>query len=180
MSEFKNVDYLKNNYVTITHFLLDEYEDKEEPSYSYTSYKKQIMKSYNLAQDLGMCEIIQENANSVKIKMVKYNIIIDNINIFIGKNDFPENFCRLLEFMFKNNIVHLDFAPRNLGVDTDGEFKLIDLNEIYVATDVYKTSPKKCFEKWLDEYECEFTHAGLGNEFNEARKLFMDKIDFKL
>ena len=53
--------------------------------------------------------------------------------------------------MYINNVIHLDFAKINIGIDHNEEFKLIDLNDLYKITD------KHDFVSWLNLNEFEFT-----------------------
>ena len=49
MGEFKNIEY-HADFVVITHYTMEEYEDKLDPLYSYDDFKKEILKFNKLNQ----------------------------------------------------------------------------------------------------------------------------------
>ncbi len=54
--------------------------------------------------------------------------------------------------MYLNKIVHLDLSPRNIGIDSNGDFKLIDLN------DIYEFKEKQEFIDFLNLFQFEFIY----------------------
>ena len=168
---YKHILYLDTS-VEITHYILDEYEEEvDNPNKTYSMYKKEIIESYNLASNLGYCKIIEITEEFIIISMDKYFILSDNIKNFIGSKPFIKKFFQLIESMWISSIIHLDFAPRNIGIDSNGNFKLIDLNELYKFTD------KNEFISWLNLNEFEFVHAGLGKKYSKVKNIIIDKIN---
>jgi hypothetical protein len=169
-NSYKHIQY-KDNYVYITHYVLEEYEEEtSNPELTFQIYMDQTIQSYELAYKLDYCEIINISDESIEIKMKKYEILWNNIDNFKGKNPFIKKFCKLLEEMYLNKIVHLDFAPRNIGIDLDGDFKLIDLN------DIYEFKEKEEFINFLSNYQFEFNHTGLGNKYQKACNIFTKNL----
>ncbi len=162
---------IHDNKILITHNILDEYEEEvDNPSITYQHYKKQIISRYYLSERLNYCKVISIDNESIKILMDKYDILLDKIEDYKGKNKFIKKFCKLLDEMYSNKIFHMDFAPRNIGIDTNGDFKLIDLNDIHEFKD------HKEFLHWYDLSECEFKYTGLGKKFLKAREYLKSKF----
>ncbi len=171
---YKEIELMEEN-IIITHNILDEFEEVEDEYINYQEYKNYIIRSYNLAVKLGYCEIIEIDFDRIKIIMPKYNILIDDIQMYRGKKPnkpFVGKLCKLIDEMYENKIIHWDFAPRNIGVDKNGDFKLIYLN------DLSEFNEDKKFIQWFDLAECEFKHVGLGRKFLQVRKYLIEKINY--
>jgi len=167
---YKHIQF-NDNYVIITHYVLEEYEQEtSNPELTYQSYMDQTIQTYELAHRLNYCELTNISDESIEIKMKKYEILLDQIDNFKGKKPFIKKFCKLLEQMYLNKIVHLDFAPRNIGIDSNGNFKLIDLN------DIYEFKEKQEFINFLNLFKFEFNHTGLGNKYSKACEIILQKI----
>lgn len=164
---YKHIQY-KEDIVIITHYIADEYE-QEIDNKDYETYKNETIDSYDLAQKFNYCKILNIDSESITIEMEKYTILYDRISNYIGKNPFIKKFCKLLDEMYKNNIMHLDLAPRNIGIDKNGDFRLIDLN------DIYKFNNKNEFIKWLHYSEYEFTRTGLNKKYRKACDIFLQQ-----
>jgi tRNA A-37 threonylcarbamoyl transferase component Bud32 len=163
---YKHIEY-KEDTVIITHYILDEYE-QEIDSKDYETFTTETLQSYELAQQLNYCKILNIDDETITIEMERYQILYDSISNYVGKKPFIKKFCKLLDEMYTNNIVHLDLAPRNIGIDKNGDFKLIDLN------DIYQCNNKQEFIKWLKLSEYELIHTGLSKKYNKACDLFIE------
>jgi hypothetical protein len=167
---YKHIQF-NDNYVIITHYVLEEYEEEtSNPELTFQMYMDQTIQSYKLAHKLNYCELINISNESIEIKMNKYEILLNQIDNFKGKKPFIKKFCKLLEEMYLNKIIHLDFAPRNIGINSDGDFKLIDLN------DIYEFKEKEEFIKFLGMSHFEFNHTGLGNKYQKACTIFTKNL----
>lgn len=149
---FKTVNYY-DDYVIIHHYILMEYEETvNNPKITYEIYKEECIKTYKLAEKIKACEILEMKFYNLKkddpedeiiIKMPKYEILYNNMQEYQDKNLFVEKFCKLLDEMWENKIIHMDLAFRNIGKDNDGNFKLIDLSDIAECNDYNQ------FIKWF-------------------------------
>lgn len=176
MGNYKEIKYF-DNYILLKHFICDDYvilddntEEATNPTIIYENYKNQILTGYNLAKQLNYCEIINLQDDFIQIKMKKYEMLYDRLVDFINKKLFTIKMCQLLKEMYTNNIIHLDFAPRNIGIDENNDFKLIDLNELNKFTN------KQEFLNWLESYEIDFKYDGLGEDYYKACNLFLQSI----
>lgn len=165
-SSYKHIEY-KDNVVILTHYLSEEYEN-EIDNKSYEEYKNETIQSYKLAEQLNYCKIIDIDITeeSITIEMENYKILYYELNNYMGKKPFIKKFCKLLNEMYINNIMHLDLAPRNIGIDKNGDFKLIDLNDLYTV------SNKQDFINLLHYSKFEFDRVGLGNKYYKACEMF--------
>lgn len=167
---YKHIE-IKDNHVIITHYVLEEYEQEtSNPELTFKSYMEQTIQSYRLADKLNYCELTNISDESIETKMPKYEILLDLIDNFKGKKPFIKKFSKLLEQMYLNKIVHLDFAPRNIGINSNGNFKLIDLN------DIYEFKEKQEFIDFLNLFQFEFNQTGLGNKYKKACDIFLRQI----
>lgn len=167
---YKYIEYKDNN-VIITHYILDEYEEEvDNPNITFEIYKKQTIDSYNLAQELNYCKLLNNDDNEIiQISMDKYTILYDVLSTYTGKNPFVNKFCELLNEMYINKIIHMDFAPRNIGIDTNGNFKLIDLDSLFSFNDNQE------FIKWMYSFQFEFKFTGLGKKYNKVCDKFIQE-----
>lgn len=170
-NSYKHIEY-KNDDVIITHYILEEYEEEtSNPELTYQMYMDQTKQSYELALKLNYCESINISVESIEIKMKKYEILLNLIDNYTGKKPFIKKLCKLLEEMYNNQIIHMDFAPRNIGIDLNGNLRLIDLNDIYEFKD------KVEFIKWLELNKFEFDYTGLGKKYSKACEIILQKIN---
>jgi hypothetical protein len=165
MGEFKNIEY-HADCVVITHYTMEEYEDKLDPLYSYDDFKKEILKCYTYAESLSMCKIIKICKSTIKIQMKRYTMLLSPDGVC--QTTTPDALCVLFHFMYNNKIFQYDFAPRNIGIDEVGNLHIIDLD----TTGIISNLDKPQFLKLLKEFDFEFIHAGFGEVYNKAITLF--------
>lgn len=186
MGDYKELEEFED-YVLIKHYITGDYmimqDDYKEvvnnntnsnklynPSTMYQKCKSNIINGYKLAEQLNYCEIINEEDDFIQIKMKKYEMLLDNISYYKGTELCSEKLCSLLEEMYLNNIVHCDFAPRNIGIDEFGNFRFIDLNE------VISCEGEIDFIDWIAYCLKDFKFEGLGTEFCSASDMFCRKF----
>ena len=166
-SEYKYIEY-KDDEVVIT----QEYEEEtSNENLTYEMYKEQVKSSYCIAEKLNLCSIIGITEESITIKMPKYLILLDNIEM--DANVFEEKMIKLLNNMYKNKIMHMDLAPRNIGIDKLGDYQLIDLNDIHIF---------KNDKEFLDSIllsDCEFKNNGYGKGYKKVEKYWKEKLGIK-
>lgn len=186
MGEFKDIEYLEDS-VIITHHLLEDYQDREEPQYSYETYKEHLLKCYYFAESKNLCKIINIGANQVtinsgksnainatyeetiQIKMKRYTMLLsqDITGRIIKETTTPEALCKLFKWMHDNQAFQIDFAPRNIGIDENGDLHLIDVDTILELT-----LRDADYMRWIKDYQFEFTHAGYGDIYEKAYNLY--------
>ena len=168
---FKKIKF-EDTEVVITHFIKDEYNEHDyNKSYTFKKFKTDILKSYDLAIKLNLCSIININNDSIKIKMPKYIILLHDLNNNIKtKTKFIQVFCGLLHYMWSNKIIHMDFAFRNIGIDDNNNFKLIDLNEI---SECYSN---KDFYEWFSYIKTDFLIFSILDYYIEIEEYVVNKI----
>jgi hypothetical protein len=158
-----------HKYVIITHYLLYEYENEfatNNTDTSYKKYRKNILSSYNLAHQLNYCEIIDNNNEFIKIKMKKYEMLNNKISFF-DSNKLYE----LLENMYENKIIHLDFSPEIIGIDKYNDYTITKLDKLY------NFIKKEIFISWLIVNENEFKRFGLGKKYNTVCQKIIESIN---
>jgi tRNA A-37 threonylcarbamoyl transferase component Bud32 len=150
-TEYKKIIVEQDN-VFIEHFVLEEYQDQDYcETYTFEIFKNEIINAYKLAVKLNCCEILEFLNESIKIKMPKYTMLCECINKnIIDKTEIVIKINKLIQQMWKNNIKHLDFAFRNIGIDKNGDFQLIDLNQMRQCND------SKDFKNWISFIELDF------------------------
>lgn len=197
MGEFKDIEYLDDS-VIITHHLLEDYQDREEPQYSYETYKEHILKCYSFAESKNLCKILnigvreqssqaiepsvlqnQVTINSsaiiatyeetIQIKMKRYKMLIsqDRYGNIIKETTTPEALCKLFKWMHTNQAIQIDFAPRNIGIDENGDLHLIDVDTIFELT-----LRDNDYARWIKDNQFEFTHAGFGDIYEKAYNMY--------
>ncbi len=182
MGEFKDIEYLEDS-VIITHHLLEDYQDREEPQYSYETYKEHLLKCYYFAESKNLCKIINIGANQVslnneinatyeetiQIKMKRYKMLLsqDRTGRIIKETTTPEALCKLFKWMHDNQAFQIDFAPRNIGIDENGDLHLIDVDTIFELT-LRDTD----YMRWIKDSQFEFTHAGFGDIYEKAYNMY--------
>lgn len=62
-------------------------------------------------------------------------MLIDVVN---QEKFLKEKLCELIEKWFKLGWIHYDIAFRNIGIDDNGNYQLIDLNEFCEIPDCYR------------------------------------------
>ena len=217
MGEFKDIEYLDDS-VIITHHLLEDYQDREEPQYSYETYKEHILKCYYFAESKNLCKIInigvrelkvpdwarslreqssqaiepsvppnQVTINSgatssatnatyeetIQIKMKRYKMLLsqDRRGRIIKETTTPEALCKLFKWMHQNQAFQIDFAPRNIGIDENGDLHLIDVDTIFELT-----LRDNDYVRWIKDNQFEFTHAGFGDIYEKAYNLYQSSL----
>ena len=171
-TEYKYIDEIDDK-IKIVHYVLDEYLTKYDDDIvesSYEEYKQYVLSSYLLAEKLNYCKILEITEISIIIEMTKYEVLIDNIEKYKNNELFVEKFYKLLLTMWKNNIIHYDLAPRNIGIDSNGDFQLLDLNELH---NIYKIND---FIHWIKLFERNFFQLKLGEEYNQVVNKIISKI----
>lgn len=167
MAEYKSIEY-KEKEVEITHYILEEYEEEtSNENLTYEMYKERIKKSYEIGERLNLCKITEIKKKSMKIRMPRYSILSENI----VKDVFEEKMKNLLIWMYENKIIHLDLAPRNIGIDDKGDYQLIDLN------DIYELNNDKDFIQSIKFSDFEFEHTGLEKEYKKIQKYWEDRLN---
>lgn len=183
MGEFKDIEYLDDS-VIITHHLLEDYQDREEPQYSYETYKEHILKCYSFAESKNLCKILNIGLNQVtinssaiiatyeetiQIKMKRYKMLIsqDRYGNIIKETTTPEALCKLFKWMHANQAIQIDFAPRNIGIDENGDLHLIDVDTIFELT-----LRDNDYARWIKDNQFEFTHAGFGDIYEKAYNMY--------
>ena len=200
MGEYKSIEY-KEKEVEITHYILEEYEEEtSNENLTYEMYKEGIKKSYELGERLNLCKIIEIKKKTMKIRMPRYSILLENIVKdrlasqthpgptkneselveqqtgeervrTVVKDVFEEKMKNLLIWMYENKIIHLDLAPRNIGIDDKGDYQLIDLN------DIYELNTDKDFIELIKFSYFEFKHTGLGKEYRKIQKYWKERLN---
>jgi hypothetical protein len=124
-SQFKKFIVSKSaDEITIIHNIKDEYKSGEYFGDDYTldMFKDENVNAYKLGESYGMCKIISYNNKKITTSMPFYKPLLDNIK------DFDINkLIELIKYMETNQIYSDDFAFRNIGVDKNGDYKLLDL-----------------------------------------------------
>jgi len=126
MGSFKSIEFV-NNKVIIIHYLLDEYNSHDfVKEYTYEIFKNEIIEKYRYGVNCGWTDIIEITENTITTIMPKYDeILIDNIKKFN-----IDKLKKLINIMESYNIYHDDFAFRNIGIDNNGDYHLIDLSSL--------------------------------------------------
>ncbi len=191
MGEFKDIEYLDDS-VIITHHLLEDYQDREDPQYSYETYKEHILKCYSFAESKNLCKIlnigvrelcsrralplreqssqaIEPYEETIQIKMKRYKMLLsqDRKGRIIRETTTPEALCKLFKWMHTNQAIQIDFAPRNIGIDENGDLHLIDVDTIFELT-----LRDNDYARWIKDNQFEFTHAGFGDIYEKAYNLY--------
>lgn len=123
-TKFKKFSVSKDgNNVTIIHNIKGEYKSGEYfDDYTLDVFKDEILNAYKLGELYGMCKIVSYSNNNIITSMPFYKPLLDNIK------DFDINkLIELIKYMEANQIYSNDFAFRNIGIDKNGDYKLLDL-----------------------------------------------------
>lgn len=114
--------------ITIRHNILKEYKSESYgDSYTLDMFMKYNLDAYKYGESHGLTRIIECNYEKYYIisEMPYYKPLLKNIQMF----DI-HRFIELICYMEKNKIFHNDFAFRNIGIDKNGVYKLIDLSSL--------------------------------------------------
>ena len=129
---YKSVN-IQGDDVIIKHFIREEYNDQDFAStYTFEQFKAEILGHYNIGASLNLMEILEIKEDTIITKMPKYEMLIDNKQLFT-----VNKLKNLITFLKENNIYHNDLAFRNIGIDKQGNFQLIDLSSL-THDDYYK------------------------------------------
>ena len=122
---YKIIKYYETH-VIIEHYIKDEYYSQDfDEKYTFQMFKSEMITKYTIGENLNLTTIIDINDNYITTKMPRFDILIDFKHLF--KID---KLKELILFMNKNNIYHNDFAFRNIGIDHQGNYHLIDLSSL--------------------------------------------------
>lgn len=165
---FKSIE-LYDDDVLIHHYIYDEYDFKDlKGEINFTDFKENILRSYRICETLEYCKIIHDDMFLTTIKMPKFiTFNKDNkIDKDYAKNIFIHKFEKLILEMFNKQIIHLDFCLGNIGIDENGDYKFLNLMEVYTCNDVND------FLQWYRDIKNNF------NFYNLEKRL--DKIEDKI
>ncbi len=91
----------------------------------------------------------------------------DRTGRIIKETTTPEALCKLFKWMHDNQAFQIDFAPRNIGIDENGDLHLIDVDTIFELT-LRDTD----YMRWIKDSQFEFTHAGFGDIYEKAYNMY--------
>jgi hypothetical protein len=138
---------------------MDEYDYEEcdpydDDLFQFERFRNELIDAYKLAEQLNLCKIIKEDYDKIEINMPKYKILSD-VTTIISDAKLIIKFMHLLEKMWEKRIIHMDLAFHNIGIDDNGDFQLIDLNEIRPCQNL------DTFIKWFSYIKNEFDDANI-------------------
>jgi hypothetical protein len=158
---FKTIEFNDDD-VLIRYYIYDEYEYKDlRGEISFIEFKENLLKNYILCEKLGYCKIIHDDIFTT-IKMPRL-ITFDKYNKIdkeYAQNTFIHKFEKLILEMWNNQIIHLDFHLGNIGIDENGDYKLLNLNEVYSCENIYE------FLSWYIDTKDNFNFFNLEKKLN--------------
>jgi hypothetical protein len=157
---FKTIEFNDDD-VLIHHYTYDEYEYKDlRGEISFIEFKENLLKNYRLCEKLGYCKIIHDDVfTTIMTRFItfdKYN----KIDKEYAQNTFIHKFEKLILEMWNNQIIHLDFNLGNIGIDENGDYKLLNLNEVYSCENIDE------FLYWYIDIKDNFNFFNLENNLN--------------
>jgi hypothetical protein len=126
----KDIKY-NGDYVTITHYIREEYDLKDFCSgYTFNDYKKDMINAYKISENIGWCWNIDITDEYIKHDMKYYDKILINHKNYFSCDILATKIINLLKTLKDNNIFHDDIAFRNIAIDKDDNLQLIDLSSV--------------------------------------------------
>lgn len=158
---FKTIEFNSED-VLIHHYTYDEYEYKDlRGEITFAEFKENLLKNYRLCEKLGYCKIIHDYIFTT-IKMPRLVTFDKNnkIDKEYAQTTFIHKFEKLIVEMWNNQIIHLDFNLGNIGIDENGDYKLLNLNEVYSCENIDE------FLSWYIDIKYNFNFFNLENKLN--------------
>lgn len=125
----------RGDIVLIAHYYGEEFEEEyaegineDEWDTRLDLFKEHLLKAYRFGEQYSWCKILNVSNRTIIVEMPYYPI--HNLHC-LSKEDFSmDKLKKLIQFMEENRLYHDDLAFRNIAVDKDGNYQLIDLSSL--------------------------------------------------